>query len=321
MTGLSEAGRQVLDAGRFCYLSATTEHGPHVTPVVFVFDGNSVWATTARGTAKARAWKSDPTCAGLVLHSGKAVAFRGTVARFDAFDTSTWSAGVRRAPDLMRAAARYTLKNARYFAGYARDIRNLPLSWTPPARLMISVELEAAVVLDLEMGTVEDKWGRWGNRTAGRSTFRLLRGSELPGESSFREVRKGLGSSGRGALALQGSAGRVVLPAAWARAASEGAYYAVLPRSFLALAGASLGSTAALVADRTSPWRAARMRGVLMQGEPEALVPGDLRSGRAALLAKAARGGPLPSDPAVVRLRPHRAMWWKGWASGTVRRR
>ena len=321
MTGLSEAGRQVLDAGRFCYLSATTEHGPHVTPVVFVFDGNSVWATTARGTAKARAWKSDPTCAGLVLHGGKAVAFRGTVARFDALDTSTWSAGIRRAPDLMRATVRYTLKNARYFAGYARDIRNLPLSWTPPARLIISVELEAAVVLDLEMGTVEDKWGRWGNRTAGRTIFRLLRGSELPGESSFREVRKGLGSSGPGALALQGSAGRVVLPAAWARAASEGAYYAVLPRSFLSLAGASPGSAGALVADRTSPWRAARMRGVLLQGEPEVFVPGDLRSGRAALLAKAARGGPLPSDPAVVRLRPHRVMWWKGWASGTVRRR
>jgi hypothetical protein len=155
----------------------------------------------------------------------------------------------------------------------------------------------------------------------GRTSFRALRGSELADEQSLREIRKELGSSGRGALAFVGSAGPVVLPTAWLRAASEGAYYAVLPRPFLALAGAGLGGAAALVTDRTSPWRAARMRGVLMQGEAEVFLPGAVRSGRAALLAKASRVGRLPSDPAVVRLRPQRAMWWKGWASGTVRRR
>jgi Pyridoxamine 5'-phosphate oxidase len=321
MTGLSEAGREVLDEGRFCYLSASTEHGPHVTPVVFVFERGSVWATTARGTAKARAWMRDPAAAGLVHHRGKAVAFRGTVTRFDPFDRSTWSETMRRTPDLMRAAARYTLKNARYFAGYARDVRSLPLSWTPPARVLVSVELQAAAVLDVESGAVEDRWGRWGNRSAGRPTFRALQGSELAGGPTFQEIRKGLGPAGRGALALEGSAGTVVLPVGWVRAGSEGAYYAVLPRTFLALAGAGLRSSAALVTDRTSPWRAARMRGVLAQGEPEVFLPDALRGGRAALLRKASRAGRLPSDPAVVRIRPHRAMWWEGWASGTVRRR
>jgi nitroimidazol reductase NimA-like FMN-containing flavoprotein (pyridoxamine 5'-phosphate oxidase superfamily) len=321
MTGLSEAGREVLEQGRFCYLSATTDHGPHVTPVVFVYDGEAVWATTARGTAKARAWKSDTAAAGLVHHGGKAVAFRGSVARFDAFDTSTWSSGVRRAPDILRAAARFGLKNARYFAGYARDVRNLPLSWTPPARLMVSVDLQAAAVLDLESGTVEDRWGRWGNRAHGRSAFRQLRGSDLAGRGEFSEVRKALGSSGRGALGLLGSAGPAVLPVTWVRAPSEGAYYAALPRSFLALAGSGLAPAAALVTDRTSAWRAARMRGLLIQGEAEIFVPGALRSGRGALLAKAARAAPVPSDPAVVRIRAQRATWWKGWASGTVRRR
>lgn len=321
MTGLSEAAREVLDEGRYCYLSATTDHGPHVTPVVFVFERGSIWATTARGTAKARAWKRDSAAAGLVHHRGKAVAFRGTVTRFDPFDTSTWSEALRRAPDLIRSSARYSLKNARYFAGYARDIRSLPLSWAPPARLFVSVEIQAAVVLDVESGIVEDRLGRWGNRTTGRTTFRALRGSELPSDQNFRKIRKGLGSSGRGALAVEGSVGTVVLPVAWVRAVSEGAYYAVLPRAFLALAGASLRSSAALVTDRASPWRAARMRGVLAQGEPEVFLPGALPSGRAALLTKASRAGRLPTDPAVVRLRPHRAMWWEGWASGTVRRR
>ena len=321
MSGLSQAGLDVLDEGRFCYLSATTDHGPHITPVVFVLDDGSVWATTARSTAKARAWKTDSSAAGLVQHGGKAVAFRGTVTPYDIFDRATWSSAIRRAPSLMRAAARFTLKNARYFAGYARDVRSLPLSWTPPARLMVSVELQAAVVLDLESGTVEDRWGRWGRRASGRSAFRSSRGSDLAGQGAFREVRGALGSSGRGVLGLRGSAGPVVLPAAWVRAASEGAYYAVLPRSFLALAGANLTPMAALVLDRTSAWRAARMRGMLIQGQAEAFLPDTLRSGRAALLATARRAGPLPSDPAVVRVRPQRAMWWKGWASGTVRRR
>jgi nitroimidazol reductase NimA-like FMN-containing flavoprotein (pyridoxamine 5'-phosphate oxidase superfamily) len=321
MTGLPPAGREVLEEGRFCYLSATTEHGLHVTPVVFVVDGGEVWATTARGTAKARAWKDDSSAAGLVQEGGKAVSFRGMVATYDAFDTSTWPATIRRAPDLMRATARFTLKNARYFAGYARDVRSLPLSWSPPARVIVSVQLHDGVVFDVGSGTVADKWGRWGNRTSGRTIYRSMRGSDLVARGLFREVRQALGSSGRGVLGLAGSLGPMVLPVAWVRAPSEGAYYAVLPRSFLALAAAGSKAAAALVLDRTSAWRAARMRGVLIQGDAEVFVPGRVRTGRAALLAKIAPAGPLPTDAAVVRIRPQRAVWWKGWASGTVRRR
>lgn len=29
--------------------------------------------------------------------------------------------------------------------------------------------------------------------------------------------------------------------------------------------------------------------------------------------------GDLPGEPAVVRIRPRSAVWWSGWASGTVR--
>lgn len=320
MSDLPPVAREVLEEGRFCYLSATTDRGPHVTPVVFALHSDAVWATTARGTVKARAWKADPSAAGIVQHRGMAVSFRGRVTSFDALDTSTWSSAIRRAPDLMRAAARFSLKNARYFAGYARDARNLPLSWTPPARLMVSVELDAAVVLDAKAEAVTERWGRWGNRVGSRTAFRTARGSDLRGKGDFREIRREIGASGRGVLGLTGSVGPVVLPVAWFRSASEGAYYAVLPRQFLALAGASPGRAGALVLDRASAWRASHMRGLLVQGDAEIFVPGDLRSGRAGLLAKAARGTSVPSDAAVVRLRPHRAMWWKGWSSGTVGR-
>jgi nitroimidazol reductase NimA-like FMN-containing flavoprotein (pyridoxamine 5'-phosphate oxidase superfamily) len=320
MSDLPPLAREILEEGRFCYLSATTDRGPHVTPVVFALQDDAVWATTARGTVKARAWKADASAAGIVQHRGMAVSFRGQVTAFDALDTSTWSSAIRRAPEVMRAAARFSLKNARYFAGYARDVRNLPLSWTPPARLMVSVELDAGVVLDMKAEAVAERWGRWRNRARSRAAFRTARGSELRGKGDFEKIRRELGASGRGVLGLTGSVGPVVLPVAWFRSASEGAYYAVLPRPFLALAGASPGSVGALVLDRASAWRASRMRGLLLKGEAEMFVPGSLRSGRAALLAKAERGTSLPSDAAVVRLRPQRAMWWKGWSSGTVGR-
>jgi Pyridoxamine 5'-phosphate oxidase len=322
MSDLPPEARTVLDEGRFCYLAAATVHGPHVTPVVFVLDGDAVWATTARGTAKARAWKTNASAAGLVRHGGMAVSFRGRVTMFDALDTSTWSSAIRRAPDLMRVAARYSLKNARYFAGYARDARSVPLSWMPPARLMIAIEVNAGVVLDLSEGTVARRWGRWGNRVRSRPAFRSVRGSDLSATGAFREIRRDVGTSGRGVLGLKGSVGPVVLPVAWFRSASEGAYYGVLPRSFLALAGAEPSGPGALaLSGRASAWRASRMSGLLLQGEAHMFVPGDLRGGRRALLAKAARAGSLPSDPVVVRLKPQGAMWWKGWSSGTVRRR
>jgi Pyridoxamine 5'-phosphate oxidase len=320
MSELPSAAREVLQEGRFCYLSANTDHGPHVTPVVFAHDGESVWATTARGTAKARAWRTDASAAGLVQHGDMAVAFRGRVMAFDALDTSTWSPAIRRARDLMRAAARFSLKNARYFAGYARDVRNLPLSWTPPARLLVEVEIHAGAVLDLKADTVDEKWGRWGSRVRSRSAFRSSRGRDIPATGDLREIRQALGSSGRGVVGLKGSSGLVVLPMAWFRASSEGAYYAVLPRSFLALAGSGPATAAGLVFDRTSAYRASRMRGVLVQGDADVFLPSAVRSGRDALLRKASRGASLPPDPAVLRVRPERAMWWKGWASGTVRR-
>jgi hypothetical protein len=321
MTNLSEVSRAVLEEGRFCYLSATTEHGIHLTPVVFVFENEAVWATTARGTAKARAWKKDPSAAGLVQTAGTAVSFRGRIAAFDALDPATWPSALRRAPQLMRAAARFTLKNARYFAGYARDVRRLPISWMPPGRLLVSVEIHAGAVLDMEDGAVVEKWGRWGSRAGSQTAFRSGRGSDLRDRGVLDQVRKELGSSGRGALALPGSAGAAVLPVAWVRAVGEGAYYAVLPRPFLALVGVTASAPASLVLDRPSAWRAAGMRGVLLQGEAEMFVPKRVRRGREDLLAQAARAGPLPADPAVVRLRPDRAVWWKGWTSGTVRRR
>jgi hypothetical protein len=321
MSSSPDDARDVLRDGQLCYVSATTEQGPHVTPVVFVFDGETVWATTARGTAKARAWRADPTAAGLVRHGEHAVAFRGRVTEYDVLDPDTWGVGLRRAPELMRASARFTVKNARYFAGYARDAGRLPFSWMPPARMVISIDLEAGALLDLKDGRVEERWGRFASRTRGRAGFTAAGASVISDRGVYGSLRRSLGTSGRGALGVTGSAGPLVLPVSWARAASERAYYAVLPRPFLALAGAGSTPRAALVIDRASMWRAAKMEGILLQGEGEIFLMRDVRTGGEELLNRVRRIGPLPSDGAVVRLRPDRAVWWRGWSSDTVNRR
>jgi hypothetical protein len=320
MSAVPAAALEVLDEGRLCYLFARTRHGPHVTPVVFVLDEGAVWATTARATAKARAWKSDPTAAGLVRGGDRAVAFRGSVTMYDLLDPTTWRPGLRRRKQLLKASARFAMKNARYFAGYARDVRRLPLAWMPPARIIVSIDLEAGAVFDAEAGTVEERWGRLGSLSRGRTTFRPSAGAGLPERGMYRDLRRALGRSGRGALGLFGPGGPIVLPVAWSRAGSEGAYYAVLPRPFL-LAGATPAPKGALMMDLPSPWRASRMRGILLQGEVEVFVPRNVRAGRDDLLVRARRAGPLLDDPAVVRLRPERAVWWKGWSSDTVERR
>src|SRR4029079_4595970 len=54
--GLPAEAEEVLDRGVLCYLAVRPRFGPHLTPVVYVEDGGRLWVTTARSSAKARAW-------------------------------------------------------------------------------------------------------------------------------------------------------------------------------------------------------------------------------------------------------------------------
>jgi hypothetical protein len=319
MTRLPETARPILEGGTLCYLAARSGDGLHVTPVVFVLDGHRLWGTTARRSVKARAWKTDPGTAGLVRVEQQAVTFRGKVTMYDALDPLTWPASFVRAPSLARASTRFTLKNARYFAGYARDARRVPLSWMPPGRIVFSIDLDAGAVLDLDQGQVAERWGSWGDRVESRTSFRRTSRSLPPEAGAPPDLRRALGSSGSGALGVEGGMGPTVLPVRWARA--EGSHHAVLPRPLLALAEVGPDVGAALVLDRPSAWRAALMRGILLRGEAEVYLPDRLRTGGSGLLARAATAGPLPADPAILRLRARTAVWWEGWASGTVGRR
>jgi hypothetical protein len=313
----------VLAGGVLCHLAVATSSGPHVTPVVYAVHASRLWVTTARRSVKARAWRRDPRVSGLVREGSLALSFLGRVVSYDLLDPATWLPSALAVPTITLAAARFTARNARFFAGYAVDARRVPLAWTPPGRVFAGIDLEAAAVLDIASGRVVHSWG-WpiGTRRElpSRSAFPRSAPRAGPLAAVPRDVRERIGEANEATVSAMAPGGwPVVLPARWA--ADDGLSVAVLPRSFLDLAapeGATIG--AAVTVDRASAWRARAMTGVLLRGEAGVIAPRRLRSGIRAAAAWIGRAGAaMDLDEAVLlALRARSAVWWRGWASGTV---
>ena len=311
MSFLSTAVQSVLDEGPFCAVAAMTPRGPHCTPLVFAASGGRVWLTTSRRSVKARAWRVDPGTAGLIRSGDLAVTFTGSVKTYDALDRSTWGAAVAGATSIARATATFSRKNARFFAGYAFDARQVPLAWTPPGRVFVGIDLERTALLD-EDGVQEGR-GRWGGEASSQTSFRRTHGGDPLGALPD-DVVDGLGREGDGSLSLGGERGPVVLPVRW-RADATG-LYAALPAETLSLAGAAADVTVALTVDTPSAWRARDMVGAMFQGEAKCYVDGEVGSG--AKSARTIATSLHPSADALVRITPRRVVWWKGWASGSA---
>jgi len=307
---------ELLDEGAFCYVGVRTPGGMHATPVVYAVWDHALWVTTARRSVKARTWRSDRRVAGLVRTAAGSVVFGGTARAHDLLDPSTWLASAANAHRITAAAVAFTRRNARFFAGYAVDARKVPLAWTPPGRVFARVNLERVAVI---RGDRVRTRGRFGRSVAGHPSFG---GAEAPGPDALAgvpdDVRDGVGSGGPAALAMRGRQGPVVLPAVGR--IDGGWAYAVLPEAIVRLSGAEADGPASLTLDHASRWRASAMTGALLQGTASVFVLDHLRSG-ARSAASIARGAGLdPRGAAVVRLRPDRIVWWKGWSGGTVRR-
>lgn len=312
--GLPADVEAILERGELCYLAANARHGPHLTPTVFALSDERVWVTTSRGSVKARAWAGDPTAAGLVRLGEVAVTFRGPVRTFDALDAETWLPSLLEAPALVRAWLRFTRRNARFFAGYAVDARNVPLAWTPPARIFTAIALERAAVVGPE--GVAETFGDWSRSAASVPRFRARTAPVSVLEALPEDVGEPLGEAGRGALALAGRDGLVALPVAWV--VRDGWLYAALPREVLALAGAREARVpAALTLDRASWWRARHMVGAMARGEAELAVVAELAVG-ARSAERIAREAGVGGDAALIRMWPERLVWWRGFTSGTV---
>jgi Pyridoxamine 5'-phosphate oxidase len=313
MSFLSTAVQGVLEQGRFCAVATSTPHGPHSTPLVFALSGGRLWVTTSRRSAKTRAWKTDPTAAGLVRHGDLAVTFTGSARLYDALDRGTWGDAIAGATSIARATAAFSTKNAKFFAGYAIDAKQVPFAWTPPGRVLVGIDLERVALIDDE-GVQEGK-GKWRGETVSHGTFRRSAKGDDPLALVPADVRRHLGTDGDGALTLVGDRGPVVLPARWR--AEAHALYAALPAETLALADAGPDAPAALMIDRASAWRAREMVGAMIQGTAGLFAIDRLGSG-----AKTAAGLAVAIDPkaeALVRLAPGRLVWWRGWSSGSAR--
>jgi hypothetical protein len=324
---LPESIREVLGAGAFCHLAVRgADERPHLTPVVHALSGDRLWVTTARTSVKARAWRRDPGVGGLVKAGGLAVSFVGTVEAFDLLDARTWGPSIRSSPAVTLAAARFTTRNARFFAGYAVDARHVPLAWTPPGRVFAAISIEAAALLDLETGSVVRGWSMEpSGSVAGRSSYRAGSDRWDPVGAVPPRVAERLGRSGDAVLAVEAEGGPLVVPARWAAPAGTEARV----RELLAVASVEHLSLVppgepvapvALTIDRASTWRARAMTGLQVRGDSTAFAFDGLRSGRAAATEAAREAGEDDLEGRVLlRIRPRSAVWWSGWSSGTVR--
>jgi nitroimidazol reductase NimA-like FMN-containing flavoprotein (pyridoxamine 5'-phosphate oxidase superfamily) len=312
MSFLSTAVQTVLEQGPFCAVATSAPTGPHCTPLVFAYSGGRLWFTTSRRSVKTRAWKVDPSAAGLVRHGDLAVTFTGSATLYDALDRSTWGDAVAGATSIARATAAFSRKNARFFAGYAFDAKQVPFAWAPPGRVFVGIELARTALLDEE--GVQEGRGRWAGMSMSHGTFRRSTKGDDPLAALPREVRRSLGAEGDGALTLIGDRGPVVIPVRWR--ADEHALFAAVPAETLALAVAGPDSPAALTVDEASAWRARDMVGAMVQGTASIHVLDSLGSG-----AKIARALATEIDPeadALVRLAPSRLVWWRGWSGGSA---
>ncbi|HEX5938514.1 MAG TPA: pyridoxamine 5'-phosphate oxidase family protein [Actinomycetota bacterium] len=312
MSFLSTAVQSVLEQGEYCHVATSTPKGPHCTPLVFAYSGGRLWLTTSRRSVKTRAWKVDPSAAGIVRHGGLTAAFTGTVKLYDALDRGTWGAAVAGATSIARATAAFSKKNARFFAGYAFDAKQVPFAWTPPGRVFVGIDLDRTALVDTD--GVQEGRGRWGGTSTSHAAFRRTAKGADPLAALPDEVEGPLGREGEGALALVGDRGPVVVPTRWR--AEEHAIYAALPGETLALAAAGPDVPAALTIDEPSAWRARDMVGAMVQATASVYVLDELGGGPK--IARALATGIDPDADALVRLAPSRLVWWRGWSSGSV---
>lgn len=316
MSFLSTAVSEVLDAGDYCWLAVPTVNGPHCTPLVFAYSGGRIWLTTSRRSIKARAWKTGEPIGGMVRAGLFSVTFEGSIEVYDALDSSTWGSAVSGATAIARATSAFSRKNARFFAGTVTDTKQVPFAWTPPGRVFAAVNLERVALIDED--SVQEGRGRRKGQVLSAESFKKTKQTHPVMDEFPDEISEALGSGGQSAIALETDSGPAVLPARWASV--DGTLYSALPSEVLELSGVASGAAASITLDRPAAFKAGAMTGAMIQGTASIFVPDQLKSGAKSAAALAAEIYPAATagSCSLVRVEPTRAVWWKGWASGTI---
>jgi hypothetical protein len=119
-------------------------------------------------------------------------------------------------------------------------------------------------------------------------------------------------------MAVDGPQGLAVVPVRWRRR-DDGRLVAALAADAAGLAGLGPRSRVALTVDRASAWRASAMTGLLVQGWGRTFAAGQVHRGARALAADLDEAGDGRPADVLVDVLADRAVWWRGWSSGTVR--
>ena len=257
-------------SGRFCAVAAMTPRGPHCTPLVFANSGARLWLTTSRRSVKARAWRTDPSVAGLVRSEDLAVTFTGTVRTYDALGSTDLGRGRRRG-DVDRP--RHRRRSAPRTPGSSpatRSMRSRCRSRGPRRVASSSASIWSAPP-SLDAARRAGGPGPLGRRRRLAPDLPPREGRRRARAASRGDRRAASDEIGDGALAVVGERGLVVLPVRWR--AESGALYAMLPAETLALAGADADAPVALMVDRAVGVARARHgrrdvpgRGVVLRG-------------------------------------------------------
>lgn len=122
---------------------------PHLTPVIFVFVGNSLFFITSKVSKKLKNIHENPKIAFLVdfrdennLYNNRAVLFTGKAKVYGIFSAAL------NIIKLIRAQRAFNKKYPEYMAEYKKEERNLPLAWRTTifvSRIPIEVQTEKMV--------------------------------------------------------------------------------------------------------------------------------------------------------------------------------
>ena len=310
---LPAAARRALEEATFCHVAARTERGPHLTPVVFVLDGGALWMTTSRASAKARAWRRDPFVAGMAR----------TDTRGRRLPRARPDPRRARSPQLAghlgrtRRRARHAPGSRSATPGSSPGTRSTPRACRSrgarPAGSSSACRCATGWSSTSKPASASPRGVR--GRRAGRRPSSSFAPAPRPRPLDLRAPRTSAEPSEPPATAPWPSRDATVrwcCRSGGAAGPPRRAYEACLPKALLRPARATARPRVGLEVDRPGEWRA---------GADGRHAPA--RGGRGVLARRDARGAAalgerVPPGWALVRLRPSRVVWWRGWTSGTV---
>jgi uncharacterized pyridoxamine 5'-phosphate oxidase family protein len=137
----------LLNEAMYAYVGTSSKDGqPHVSPVIFVFDGKSLYFLISKVSRKLKNFRQNNRVALLIdvrdpadIVNNRAILIKGTTKIFSLIDA------ILRLPRLANLRKLFVWKYPAYVKRYAEENQNLPLAWRTTlfvSRLLVRVDME-----------------------------------------------------------------------------------------------------------------------------------------------------------------------------------